>query len=1015
MGTMYNRNELAWAIVSVLALGLTACSSGGGSSSAPPLQIGGGSGGGSGGGGGTTPTPAPTPAPTTTPTTQPGPINAQPAMDAHLKLTGADQAIAAGYRGTGVTIGIVDTGVRRDHPTLNGRVTQNFTHVDGSKNDLTVDDKDGHGTTVAQLAAGRGVGDWPGGVAQNAKIVSSRIIADKPPEDDGSGQGNEVRPGEGIGAFFRKVNLELADAGARIINNSWGGLYWNSDAMTSEFVTAYSDFILNRDGLVVFANGNKGDDSRYRDNPSDNAALPSKSDAAAFLQRGWLTVAALNPTEATPTLTNYSQACGVAMNYCLTAPGNVTYIGLNDNATYWGGGTSYAAPLVSGAAALVWSAFPYFNNDLVRQTILGTATDIGEEGPDAIFGYGLLNVAKAVKGPARFDWGDVKVELPNLAHAAGGMSSTWYNRISGEGGLYKLGQGVLTLAERSEYKGDTRVNLIADFELNTFNPNNPAYVSTLIARKGLDYSSVNIGPSGVLWGHKGFGGNVMNQGVLIAGGPKGSDEPMEIAGDFNNGDSKFNPAGAQSAAVLALWLGHPLGVDGQLNLNNRTRAVESHLHIAGVREGYIPKTGTERELLIYTKQGVNGYFTELSWNPKLVLFNARLDYDHLNVYLLTDRIDVHQAAQAWQFGGAALETAKRVEAVMQRIDAQINNPLGGPASAAFVNGLGAFQRAQGVEGVSLSLRSLSGQLHGASSALTYDSIDAARRAASGRFDALRSGAIEAGSWYSDLSRNGSLAQAGMDGVGYSSNGEMIGHDVRIGQNAVVGLMLSRQQQQSWLPVLGDQVRGHQNEGQLYAGWLRDGWYAQGRVGFGQFSREMQRHLLLGTQLEGANSRLSGHYFNLNAETGYRFDIADTKLTPYAGIQYVDLTNRGFRESSISGLGLRTLDWDSRRTQAYAGLRGERNWLFDNGLRLGVDVRGEWQQRLSGQGEIFQASFVGMEDWQAMYGVGLASRSSLLGLGMNAAWRKHLLRLDYSRRNSPLGDVDTASLQYRRRF
>ena len=219
MASNYNRNQLAWAIVSVLTLGLSACGSGGGSPSTPPLQIGGGSGGNSGGSGGTTPTPAPTPAPTTTPTTQPGPVNAQPAMDAHLKLTGADQAIAAGYKGTGITIGIVDTGVRRDHPTLNGRVTQHFVHVDGSQNDLTVDDSKGHGTTVASLAAGSAYGQWPGGVAQNAKIASSRIIADKTPDDDGSGQGNEVRQGQGYGAFFRKINLELADAGARIINS----------------------------------------------------------------------------------------------------------------------------------------------------------------------------------------------------------------------------------------------------------------------------------------------------------------------------------------------------------------------------------------------------------------------------------------------------------------------------------------------------------------------------------------------------------------------------------------------------------------------------------------------------------------------------------------------------------------------------------------------------------------------------------------------------------------------------
>ena len=59
-----------------------------------------------------------------------------------------------------------------------GRVTRSFTHV-GSGNDLSVDDKVGHGTTVASLAAGSAFGQWPGGVASGANIVSSRIIADK--------------------------------------------------------------------------------------------------------------------------------------------------------------------------------------------------------------------------------------------------------------------------------------------------------------------------------------------------------------------------------------------------------------------------------------------------------------------------------------------------------------------------------------------------------------------------------------------------------------------------------------------------------------------------------------------------------------------------------------------------------------------------------------------------------------------------------------------------------------------
>src|SRR5690606_7126249 len=161
-------------------------------------------------------------------------------------------ALGAGLRGQGVTIGFVDSGVNRNHPALGGRVTRNFIHVNTNTNNTSVDDVVGHGTTVASLAAGRPVlgnyvnadgsntgqtAQWGGGIAQDAIVVSSRIIGDQRPDDDGSGEGNEIHAGEGYGDFFKAINAELADAGARIINNSWGGLYWNDPALSIELAT----------------------------------------------------------------------------------------------------------------------------------------------------------------------------------------------------------------------------------------------------------------------------------------------------------------------------------------------------------------------------------------------------------------------------------------------------------------------------------------------------------------------------------------------------------------------------------------------------------------------------------------------------------------------------------------------------------------------------------------------------------------------------------------------------------
>ena len=194
------------ALAASMALALAACGGGGGSKSSPP--------------------PPPNPPPTSPPPTTTTP---QPAMDAHLALTNARAAQAAGFTGAGIRIGVVDSGVMRNHPTLAGRVVANFSYVDPRRNNLAVDDVVGHGTTVAQLAAGAAAGQWPGGIAPGAQIVSARIINDERPKDDGSGQGNEVTGGLGMSG----VHDDLIRAGVRIMNNSWGGLYWTRPTVTA--------------------------------------------------------------------------------------------------------------------------------------------------------------------------------------------------------------------------------------------------------------------------------------------------------------------------------------------------------------------------------------------------------------------------------------------------------------------------------------------------------------------------------------------------------------------------------------------------------------------------------------------------------------------------------------------------------------------------------------------------------------------------------------------------------------
>ena len=178
------------ALATALALALTAC------------------GGGGGGGNVRIDTPPPPPPPTTPPPTPPPPAKPQePAFDAHLSVTNARAAQAAGLSGQNVRIGIVDSGVQRDAVALNGRVVANLNYIDPSRNNLQVDDVVGHGTAVASLAAGAPVGSWPGGIAPGAQIVSARIIADKPPADDGSGKGNSFSGPLGVAQVQRPSDV----------------------------------------------------------------------------------------------------------------------------------------------------------------------------------------------------------------------------------------------------------------------------------------------------------------------------------------------------------------------------------------------------------------------------------------------------------------------------------------------------------------------------------------------------------------------------------------------------------------------------------------------------------------------------------------------------------------------------------------------------------------------------------------------------------------------------------------
>ena len=114
-------------------------------------------------------------------------------------------------------------------------------------------------------------------------------------------------------------------------------------------------------------------------------------------------------TTRTNELKGSSTTCGYTKYWCVPAPGNDIYSttvtrepdALKANYGFKGG-TSMAAPHVSGALGLVMQRLGYLDGGQVTDILKTTATDLGDKGVDAKFGWGLINLEKAMDGPGQF-------------------------------------------------------------------------------------------------------------------------------------------------------------------------------------------------------------------------------------------------------------------------------------------------------------------------------------------------------------------------------------------------------------------------------------------------------------------------------------------------------------------------------------------------------------------------------------------------------------------------------------
>ena len=296
-----------------------------------------------------------------------------------MLLTGYQIAHAQGHRGAGVTVAVVDSGFNFAYAEEFGtRLLPGFdaSHPAGGP---VLNDADPflHGTAMARIIGGTGV--WSDGhVSMIGVAPQARIYPVKASNDPG-----------GLMDFIPEALWHLASSPAasavRIINMSVG---INTEPTLAELNDGRAALLpLAAAGkLIVVASGNEAELGFAQPSyPARFAADPAL--ALHMLVAGSVTQ---NKTKST-----YSQPAGVTLQRYLVAPAELNF-GTRDR-PFFAGGTSNAAAMVSGAAAVVWGRWSYLTADRVATILLETAEDLGAPGVDPVFGRGLLRLDQAMQ------------------------------------------------------------------------------------------------------------------------------------------------------------------------------------------------------------------------------------------------------------------------------------------------------------------------------------------------------------------------------------------------------------------------------------------------------------------------------------------------------------------------------------------------------------------------------------------------------------------------------------------
>lgn len=913
-------------------------------------------GGGGGGGGGSTSAPAPTTptTPTVTTPTTPATPTVESALDlnGHIKWNDTtfsynsanphNKTSSVTQTGSGVSIGVLDMGFATTDSDLQNIMTSEF----GSRLEkvttygLATNDQH-HGVTVAQVA-----GSSASGTAKGVKIIGVDITKLK----DGKNY-----PDPSLAAYQYLYNTK----GVRIFNQSFGvstevigfnrssAKYQINNGSSTEDILGFYQTAVNNGALFIWAAGNES----FKSNPSLEGGLPY---LYGELEKGWINVVGLaKDSPINPGSTNWEDlqrlnGAGVAKNWTVSVVSGITVQSKVNGlrGTYTMNGSSFAAPIVAGTAALIKEKYPWMTGDLIRQTILSTATDIGKKGVDEDFGWGLLNIGKALNGPALFD---KRLALgDNVVADVTTGTYTFSNNISGDAGFIKNGLGTLKFTGNLTYTGNTTIN-----------------DGTLII-KGVTYNSSST--------------RIVKGNLVAAADVNIQNDVQNENGNFEVEGSNVTVGGNYTAsenAKTTLNSNASLHVAGKVALGGSTIELKSEKD--GVAQ-YVTAKGTEAK--ITSDNEIEGNVANVE-TAEMLKGDVEATENGINATLSRKNVEEY-VSELSESDTMRKDVAENLEASFKKLDEEIEN--GNSAVERFAMGAAQVQ-AMSLPTRTAILDSLSGQIYASAQALTFQHSQTVNKDLSNRLVML--GTLEnvgenAGVWVTGIGANGKLKQEGFGEGKTKVYGGQAGIDKQFGKNLILGTAISYSTSKVNFDRHGGKSDADNFGISLYGrlGNKEVPYYLQGRVGVGFVDSNVERDIILGTtDVSRAKINHNDTVYSGYLETGYDVKKGNFTLTPYVGLAH-DTVRRGSFTEENSQFGLTAGKKTYSQTAGLVGLRVGQGVNWSNGSKSIFQAYVTHQRAFKEQDLSFEAAYTGLSNAKfTVKGIGLSKNQTWVGAGV----------------------------------